>query len=89
MIERTLRGHCFSYNGNPITWTSNKQKMVALSSCEAEYIAATSADCQGIWLGRLLKELHGKEVNPVRLNIDNKSAIALAKNPVIMIAANI
>ena len=56
--------------------------MVALSSCEAEYIAATSAACQGMWLGRLLKELHGKEVNPVRLNIDNKSAIALAKNPV-------
>ena len=63
--------------------------MVTLSSCEAEYIAATSAACQGIWLGRLLKELHGKEVNPVHLNIDNKSAIALVKIQFIMIAATI
>ena len=80
--RKSSTGTLFFLYGNPITWTSKKQKMVALSSCEAEYIAATSAACQGIWLGRLLKELHGKEVNPVRLNIDNKSAIALAKNPV-------
>ena len=80
--RKSTTGTLFFLYGNPITWTSKKQKMVALSSCEAEYIAATSAACQGIWLGRLLKELHGKEVNPVRLNIDNKSAISLAKNPV-------
>uniref|UniRef100_A0A0A8YEE6 Uncharacterized protein n=1 Tax=Arundo donax TaxID=35708 RepID=A0A0A8YEE6_ARUDO len=31
-----------------------KQRVVALSSCEAEYVAATFAACQGVWLARLL-----------------------------------
>jgi hypothetical protein len=43
----------------PITWQPQKQKIVALSTCEAEYIAAATASCQGIWLARLFKELTG------------------------------
>ena len=64
----------------PITWQSIK-KVVALSTCEAEYIAAAAACCQGVWLGRLLAELTGEARAPV-LMVDNQSAIALAKNPV-------
>ena len=59
-----------------------KQKTVALSSCEAEYIAATTATCQGIWLNRLVSELKGVEEKPWKLLVDNQSAIALSKNPV-------
>jgi hypothetical protein len=56
---------------------------VALSSCEAEYIAASTAACQGLGLGRLLADLMMKtEVEPVVLRIDNQSAISLCKNPV-------
>jgi len=55
---------------------------VALSSCEAEYIASANAACQGIWLSRLLGELLGVQAPKVRLMVDNKSAIALSKNPV-------
>jgi hypothetical protein len=65
-----------------ITWQSQKQKVVALSSCEAEYIAATTAACQGVWLARLLAELKGEEADVVTLNVDNQSAIQLSKNPV-------
>ena len=54
--------------------------MVALSSCEAEYIASANAACQGIWLSRLLGELLGIQVPKVRLLVDNKSTIALSKN---------
>lgn len=57
--------------------------MVALSSYEAEYIAAASAACQGVWLSRLLTELLNMGVEPPTLYIDNKSVIALAKNPVL------
>lgn len=72
-----------SYLGkNPLTWASQKQKVVAMSSCEAEYVAAASAACQGIWLARLLGELLDCEPEKWTLKIDNQSAIALGKNPV-------
>lgn len=56
--------------------------MVAISSCEAEYVAAAAATCQGLWLSRLISELKGVDPRKFKLLIDNKSAIALAKNPV-------
>ena len=65
-----------------VSWQSIKQRVVALSSCEAEYIATASAATQALWLSRLLGELLGKEVDVVELKVDSKSALALAKNPV-------
>jgi hypothetical protein len=56
--------------------------VVAISSCEAEYVAATTAACQGIWLARLLGEMLNEEPLQPKLLVDNKSAISLAKNPV-------
>jgi hypothetical protein len=55
--------------------------VVALSSCEAEYIASASVTCQGIWLSRLLGELLGVKAPKVKVLVHNKSAIALSKNP--------
>ncbi|KAL6348524.1 hypothetical protein AAG906_013144 [Vitis piasezkii] len=72
----------FFLGSNPISWCSQKQKVVALSSCEAEYIAVCAAACQGVWLGRLLADLLKTEVKKVVLKIDNQSAIALSKNSV-------
>ena len=54
--------------------------MVALSSCEAEYIAGSYAACQAIWLDSLLDELKFEAKKPIKLLIDNKSTINLAKN---------
>ena len=45
-------------------------------------MAATAAACYGVWLTRLLKDLTGREAGVPTLKMDNKSAIALAKNPV-------
>ena len=56
--------------------------MVALSSCEAEYIAATTAACQGIWLVQLLGELKGKRPDVINIKIDSQSAIQLSKDPI-------
>ena len=66
----------------PISWCSKKESTVALSTCEAEYIAASIGSCQGLWLGKLLTELKIQEASPVNLFVDNKSAINLAKHPV-------
>ena len=54
--------------------------MVALSSCEAEYIATTTAATQALWLSRMLAELLGRKVNVVELKVDSKSTLTLAKN---------
>jgi hypothetical protein len=80
--RRSTSGIIFFLGGNPISWQSNKQKVVALSSCEAEYMATAAAACQGIWLARLLTDMVGSESGAPGLWVDNQLAIALSKNPV-------
>jgi hypothetical protein len=70
----------FLLSGNIISCSSQKQKAVATSSCEAEYIAAASGASQGVWLSRLLGDMVGKTPEKFSLKMDNESAIALAKN---------
>ncbi|XP_066370990.1 secreted RxLR effector protein 161-like [Miscanthus floridulus] len=72
----------FFLGSNVITWQSQKQRVVALSSCEAEYIATATAARQGVWLARLLAELKGEKTDAINLKIDNQTTIALSKNPV-------
>ena len=80
--RKIISGLTYFLGRSIVTWLSQKQKVVALSSCEAEYIAAATAAGQGVWLERLLGDLTDKEPERVVLNVDNKSAIALCKNPV-------
>ena len=61
---------------------SQKQKVVSLSSCQAEYIAASSTACQAIWLGQLIGEIFATDPMVPTVLVDNKSAIQLCKNPV-------
>jgi len=80
--RKSTTGVFFFLGNNLITWQSQKQRVVALSSCEAEYIAAATGACQATWLARLLAELKGEKASTTTLKIDNQSAIALSKNPV-------
>ncbi|KAM3194681.1 hypothetical protein ACQJBY_070996 [Aegilops geniculata] len=80
--RKSTTGVFFFLGKSPVSWQSQKQRVVALSSCEAEYMAATAAACQGIWLSRLLGEMLNKEAARPKLLVDNKSAISLEKNPV-------
>nr|GEV68830.1 ribonuclease H-like domain, reverse transcriptase, RNA-dependent DNA polymerase [Tanacetum cinerariifolium] len=71
-------GIIFYYGESPINWSTQKQATVALSSCESKFIVAT----QALWLKRLLSKLTHSEKDKVTIRVDNKSAIALMKNPV-------
>jgi hypothetical protein len=51
-------------------------------SCKAEYIAAMTVTCQGIQLRQLLAKMLGTTTDVAELRINNKSAIALCKNPI-------
>ncbi|UYV79065.1 hypothetical protein LAZ67_17000981, partial [Cordylochernes scorpioides] len=78
--RRSTSGYIFLLAGGPVTWTSQRQSVVALSTTEAEYIAASMASREAVWLKLLIKELTPND-NPVPLMIDNQSAIRLILNP--------
>jgi hypothetical protein len=80
--RRSTGGMAFYLNGGLVSWSSYKEKTVALSSCEAEFMAATAAAKQAMWLRNLLGQITGAEPKAVNLFVDNNSAIALMKNPV-------
>lgn len=76
-------GYIFFVVGSPVSWTSKKQRVVALSTTEAEYLAGTEATKEAIWIYYFLSEIgiSGHCIIPISLNGDNQSAIALTKNP--------
>jgi hypothetical protein len=80
--RKSTSGVLFFLGMSPVSWQSTKQRVVDLSSCEAEYIAAATAACQGVWLARLLSELKDADVEVPVLRVDNKSTISLVRNPV-------
>lgn len=65
-----------------VSWSSKKQSIITLSSCEAEYVVGCHAVCQSVWLNEILNNLKVKTVSSIELRMDNTSAISLAKNPV-------
>ena len=79
--RKSTSGFVFMLGGAAVSWGSKKQTSVALSSTEAEYIAAAHAAKEAIWLRRLLTELGESLKLPTTLFIDNQSAMAIARNP--------
>ena len=79
--RKSTSGYIFMFSGGPISWNSKKQKCVALSTAEAEYVALSGAAQECFWLRQLEKELGCSSEGPTLLFEDNQSAIAMAKNP--------
>ncbi|WVZ02011.1 hypothetical protein V8G54_022817 [Vigna mungo] len=80
--RKSTFGYLFKLMGASISWCSKKQAVVALSSCEAEYISAAEAVCQCAWVETILRELMIEHPKPTQLMVDNRSAISLSKNPI-------
>ena len=78
--RRSIGGYVFKLNGAPVTWHSKKQPTVALSSTEAEYMAATSTIQDSIWLAALLRDLGFPQTKPIPIYEDNQGCISLIKN---------
>jgi hypothetical protein len=57
--RKITSGCCFGLGSGLVSWFSRKQKSVALSSAEAEYVAASQATCEDIWLRKMLVGLFG------------------------------
>ena len=79
---KSTSGYVFSIGSGAICWNARKQDVVAQSTAEAEYISMAAAANQAIWLSKVLADLGHKQSSPTELYCDNKSAIAIAQNPV-------
>ena len=76
-------GYMFFISGSPVSWMSNKQRVVALSTTEAEYLAGTEATKEAVWIQTFLQAIGipRESILPIQLYGDNQSTNALAKNP--------
>jgi len=75
--RKSTYGHVFQLGTNLISWASKKQSIVSISSAETEYVAATLASCQAVWLRRILKDMLHTKKDPTPIFCDNTSAIGL------------
>eukprot|EP00253_Pinus_taeda_P006737 PITA_06737 len=80
--EKSTFGYCFNVGSGMTSWCSRKHKSVALSSSEVEYMAASTASCEAIWLRKLLVNLFRRNREATRIICDNHSCIKLFENPV-------
>ncbi|CAL9026844.1 unnamed protein product [Prunus brigantina] len=80
--SRSTSGYAFSFGSGAFSWASVKQNTVALSTAEAEYVSASEATAQTIWLRFVLDDFGEMQSEATPLFCDNMSAISMAKNPV-------
>ncbi|KAI0995304.1 hypothetical protein K3495_g12878, partial [Podosphaera aphanis] len=84
--RKSTSGYVVMFYGGPISWGSKKQRSVATSSCESEYLALAMCAKQGQWIAQICRDLGvghyiGKYPNCVQMFGDNQGSLALVKNP--------
>ncbi|KAK3119169.1 hypothetical protein QOZ80_9BG0715040 [Eleusine coracana subsp. coracana] len=81
--SRSQSGYVFCLNGGAVSWKSSKQDTVADSTTEAEYLAASEAAKEAVWIRKFVSELGvvPSASSPMDLYCDNSGAIAQAKEP--------
>ena len=81
VVDRKSTSGCFfTLVSASISWMRRKQKTVALSIAEAEYIAASMVCCEDVWLRKLFSELFGHVLYTTVILCDNQSGIHLSDN---------
>jgi hypothetical protein len=80
--RKSTTGYLFLLGQTPISWSSKLQKTVAISSCEAEYMALRYAVQEMLWLQDIFRQLPILGItNAKALYCDNTFVIDLSKNP--------
>jgi hypothetical protein len=78
----SVSGYVFDVAGGAVSWVSKRQPTVTLSTTEAEYMAASNATKEAIWLRVLLEDLGFPQVSATTLHADNLGCIALTNDTV-------
>jgi len=80
--RRSTTGYVFIMNGGAVSWSSKRQTTVAVSTTEAEYMAAAHAIKEALWIRKLLQDFK-LDIKCIPMKMDNQSAIKVMKNPVL------
>ena len=86
--RRSTTRYVFTMGGTTVSWISKMQHVVALSTTKSEYVVATEASKEMIWLQRFMEELGKKQENNM-LYSDNYSSIHLANESTFHLRLNI
>lgn len=78
--RKSTTGYVFMFQGSAISWNSKRQKTIALSSTESEYMSVVAAIKEAVWLRRLWFGIFSIKLNGMILHCDNKSAKDIATN---------
>ena len=80
---KSQTGYVFVMNGGAVDWKSAKQSTLAMSSTEAEYIAASEAAMEAVWIRKFISGLGVVPSNerPMDMYCDNSGAIIIANEP--------
>jgi hypothetical protein len=78
--RRAISRYAFLIDGGAVSWSSKRQEIVSLSTTESEYVAATHATKEALWLRSFIGELFTPILEPTTLFSDNQSAITLTKD---------
>ena len=76
--RKSTSGGIFSIESRVVSWYNRKQRSVALSTAEEEYMVASQAACEAIWMRKILVGLFGSHLDPTVIHCDNQSCIKLS-----------
>ena len=79
---KSTSGYCFLFGTCAFSWCCKKQNIVAQSTVEVEFTAASTAVNQALWLRKVLVDLNMKQERCTELFVDNQAAISISNNPV-------
>ncbi|XP_066929497.1 uncharacterized protein [Clytia hemisphaerica] len=77
--RKSTSGYVFQIGTSPVTWRSQRQSVIALSTTEAEYISLSHSTQEAVWLRQLLSDIGFKQTKPTTLYEDNQGATDLAR----------
>jgi len=80
--RHSTSGYVFLLANAAISWCLRKQKTVAQSTTEAEYMSLAEASNQAAWYRSFMEELGYEVSSPIPMHCDNKGTVDLALNPV-------
>lgn len=80
--RKSTTGYALMLNGAVVAWKSKRQNVVALSSAEAEFMAASSLVQEVIYIRKLLTNLGFPQVSATEVGEDNRTCIAWSEGSV-------
>lgn len=78
--RHSITGTCVKFPSGLISWFSKKQKTIALSITEAEYMALSFTSQEALWISQLAKDIDNEMTTPTKIVCDNMGTIHLFKN---------